>query len=410
MGRHRAPDTVLFVSATPLYRFLIGAVTPFLLIFIFLPSPECAPVAENVASAPPVLAPPKQPENVTPGKPSRLERSPNLVKQGDVSVLTLEQLNVLRERAERFLVNVLTSLDETRIFAQRQQFDLDRQITAITTLEPVRRENDLRRISAWNQDFINLLEDFRARVQTEYNQLSSMDFIRNGRLVKIPKDLAAKIGLLQKLFNDLFTELERERRRLETTLEKHRSLETAIMEQTRQISSTELLLKEGRGDNSDRNRLRRLQREQAFNRTELASLPVVNEDLLVHFIVSAEMANGTSAWLDLLKGEYELLSSLNRVVLRVEMPTVNQVKEAYTEGIRWYQRQAELQERQYQYFQRKKDQVPVTGSFHQTDRYRDLGDYYYEMQQQSHTNVRILRQRAADLEFEISAVSAPRKK
>jgi hypothetical protein len=314
---------------------------------------------------------------------------------------------VVLEREKRFLQQALEETEASRKLAQEDVGELERRVDAINLLQPGRADA-LQDLLDWNSRYGAWMAAERDEIDAELARLSVSGALPEERVGRFDEMAATARELAQELGGKVAGYLAEEKK-LADIFERRRQLQSQVndleshrlsirdAEQVRPLSD-----KERREEERLRRKIRQLQ-------SELATLPNIETDLLLHYAVLAEQGRWEGEWLNLTVEEYQSLGDAAALLPDVTPRDAGPLAQAYQRIIRTYRGEISRLTRMSDQLDRKLSRVVPAGTLGELERSRDLTDLYDRLRQRCDRRIRDLKVQIGAWEAELSELRPPRK-
>jgi hypothetical protein len=308
------------------------------------------------------------------------------------------------ERVRQYIEKTIDDLNYTHSRAREDMERLGRLVDAMTPLEPLKREYDIRMLLDWYHRYsdgnMDMLAEYKDRLEVlmvypgEGESLS----ILYAELAEKNRNFELELQGMIKKFDDelqhLFRIIER-RQFLSDRLQILREQLSLVEDKSRQQ------LVKGKETLQSDIKLEQIKTEIRIVQTELVSLFDIKEELLKHYVVMIELGRDEAFWLDLKMGEYALLMDASRVIESSSSSKAPALAESYRRLIRGYESEIKKVNRRIEQLDRKRSRVSPAGSFRDLDRSRELAEFYLDRQQRYSDYINRLKVRIGNFEAEL---------
>ena len=289
---------------------------------------------------------------------------------------------------------------------------LSRLVDTMTPLEPLKREYDIRTLLDWYQRY----SDWNMDMLGEYEDRLEMQIVYPGEgesLSSLYAELAVKNRDSAKELQGMIRKFDGELQRLFRIIERRQYLTDRLQILREQLSGVEEKSREQRSQAAEKKQSEikpeQIKKEIRVVQTELAALFDIKEELLKHYVVMIEMGRDEAFWLELKRGEYELLGDSSRVIAVGSSRTASVLAESYRRLIRDYESEIKRVNRRIEELDRKRSNVSPAGSFRDLDRSRELADFYQDRQQRYSDYINRLKISIGSFEMELSNITSLKK-
>lgn len=310
--------------------------------------------------------------------------------------------DMLRERQKRLVLRSIDDLRWLMTLADTTEADLDREIDAITPLEPSVRGRDLRNLLDVVIRYGDWLEEMQAQFDDELALLSSGQPPLDEGWTQRYDAAAESFSAFDRQFSDMAARFDEEGRRLAKIIDRRRLLQDTLADLERQLAGQQRK-PDGRGDKG------RGSSEQESLRTrvrvvqdELLVLPLLDEVILKHYGNVGERARAEADWMLAKSEEYRALADITRVIMAPGQGD-NRVLEASLARLRrLYERVIARMGKRVDALDRKIAQLTPAGSLHDLQRSSERGELYREQRQRYDDYIGRLKVQAGALEADLS--------
>jgi len=296
---------------------------------------------------------------------------------------------VVVEREKRFLQQALNEVEASRKLVQEDVSELERRIDAINILEPG-RDDALQDLLDWNNRYHDWIAGEQEEIEAALARLSAPDAVKETSVGRFD-EMAATTKELAQALRDKVASYIAEEKKLAAIIDRRRQLQA----QMNDLESHRLRLRDaeqGRPlSEKERREEEHLRRKIQQLQTELATLPNIETDLLLHYAVLAEQGGWECEGLNLKVEEclalFEAAALLPGGATRNSGPLVK----AYQRVIRTYQGEISRLAKMNDQLDRKRSRVNPTGTLGELERSRDLTDLYDRVRQRYDRRTRELK-------------------
>lgn len=300
----------------------------------------------------------------------------------------------------RFVDRVIALLTLSASQATAQVIALDRQLDAVTPLEPTERGRDLRDLREWYRTFQEWLGMTRGTLEGERARLLEERRTKAGWSRALGQPLKRLTGLGQNL-GQRAERYAATQEKLARLFDRRRSYEERLRTIEEQLAVISEQLAEGKERNPEvKRKTQRLRREQRTLQTELLSLPDITDDILKHYTVLIERARLED---DLLAIQAELLASLLEVAPltgRAAGIAATDIRSGYRQAITTVESLGNRLGRLQEELEQRQENVSPAGTLRQMDRSADLDDFYDGARSRCATLRSQFQALVGDLEYE----------
>jgi hypothetical protein len=315
-----------------------------------------------------------------------------------------DSIRVEVEREKRFTQRALEDLVAFRNFAEEDISQLERQLSAITPLEPSRRDQDISDLVDWYYRYYDWLTGEEEAAESDLARLSAPGALPGMGELHF-KSMADKVTELSRQLDEKVKGYQAEGNRLAAILDRRRLLQAQFSDLEAQLA----WLARGESEKSRRPHKkvvkdeRQLRAEIRVVQTELLSLPDVDEDILKHFVVLSEQGRWEGEWLALSVEEYD---ALHEVALILPDGDIGDMVKACRRLIRTYNRGLGRLTRMGGELDRKYSRLSPAGTIREMDRSRDLNDLYDRLRQRYNDRKEELKVRIGAWEAEVAELKS----
>ncbi len=280
---------------------------------------------------------------------------------------------VVVEREKRFLQQALNEVEASSKLVQEDISELERRIDAINILEPG-RDDALQDLLDWNNRYRDWIAGKQEEIEADLALFSAPDAVKETSVGRFDEMAATTKELAQALRDKVASYIAAQMNDLESS-----RLRLRDAGQVRPLSE-----KERREEEHLRRKIQQLQ-------TELATLPNIETDLLLHYAVLAEQGGWEGEWLNLKVEEYLALFEAAALLPGGAARNTGPLVKAYQRVIRTYQGEISRLAKMNDQLDRKRSRVNPTGTLGELERSRDLTDLYDRVRQRYDRRTRELK-------------------
>jgi len=302
------------------------------------------------------------------------------------------------ERERRFLQQALEDLATSHRLAEEDVGDLLRQRDAIYLLEPDRGEA-LQDLLDWTTRYLDFVAGEEALIQEDYARLSGRGAVRELQ-VGYFQELALNTQTFAQELGSKVAAFESVRKEIAQVVDRQRQLQSEVLDLRGRLGwlrSRDESARDRREEGHLERRLRTLQ-------SELATLPVVDPEVLQYYTVLIEQGRWQGEWLAIKVDEYQALRAVAESVPFAEPGDLDALVQAYGRLARTYQREISRLSRRIDELDRRQALVNPTGTPGELDRAKNLVDLYERLHQRYDRRVRELKVLVGACEAELSEV------
>jgi hypothetical protein len=307
---------------------------------------------------------------------------------------------IVVEREKRFLQQALDEIEASRKLAQEDVSELERQVGAINILQPG-REAALQDLLDWNHRYYDWLAGEQGEIEADLAGLSTPGAAKKTYVGRFD-EMTATAKELALALRDKVAAYTAEERRLAAIIDRRRQLQSQVNDlESHRLSIRETEQIRGLSD-KERREEGRLRRKIGQLQSEMATLPNIETDLLLHYAVLAEQGKWEADWLTLKVAEYQALSEAAAILPSGAARDVSSLMQAYQRIIRTYQGEIRSLAKMNDQLDRKASRVNPTGTLGELERSRDLTDLYDRLRQRCDRRTRDLKVLVGAWEAELS--------
>jgi hypothetical protein len=279
------------------------------------------------------------------------------------------------ERERQFLYRVVEELNRSQVYVLATMRGLEKQFDAVDSIEPSRREKDIRSYLEWYQAYAEWLRnnvmDFEADLSRAYSD--------EGAVVRLDRSYSLLDGCTQ-----VGSQLEEQVAHLEKLNDRTEQRISGLRWALEYISSAAFLEERNRDkkqskSGTDRRKDEMFDRYKDITDVEIAVMQLELKNLTElqkHYAVLIEMGRMEQFWISRKAGDYEALSRLAGVVGR---DTMVSIEEASNRMIKIY-------ESDIAFFTKKVDEISharsrgvPSGTLRTLDRVEEMAENYDQM-------------------------------
>jgi hypothetical protein len=305
------------------------------------------------------------------------------------------------ERVRRFLQRTTDELNLSRKLTEEDIKVLENQYDSIPPGESAQREADLLSLLDTQYSYIDWIKDRIEEFDDDLEQLSAgnlpgSEFLENGFA-----DMVSMLKDQEKVLDEKIDRFSAEEKRLAAILERQRLLQSRINDLETRLDRV--------GKQQDDKSANHPQKEEGGEhirvelgalRSELDSLPPVDDDILMHYQLMIEQGKGESEWLALQIDEFRMLSEVAALLPRDTARYGAEMEKAMRRTERSYENEIILLNRKIDGVEKRRVLIIPVGTLRETEFSRDLADLYERLQLRYNDLIYRLRIRIGDWQAE----------
>lgn len=268
----------------------------------------------------------------------------------------------------RFLQRALEDLETSYQFVVEDIRSIEKQIDEIQLLEPARRENDLRNLVNWYQDYAEWLSETSAEFGHDLEHYHAGVSEGKGWANRYA-EMKATYTLLEGQLRQKVKRAEDDKSELEKTIARLNS----ALERLRNQREFE----ESRTDKPEKGGGRKPDLDDDMRIVQLEGQVRDQEYQLKHFDILIEKELGALDWISMKGRDSEALSEVSAAIGSSTRSSV--LEDACNRVIRAYESDISHLRRKSEDADRKRSRIIRTGTLRTIDRLEDLSDYYGQM-------------------------------
>jgi len=309
------------------------------------------------------------------------------------------------EREKRMILRTIDDLGALLSITAREMAELERETDSVALLEPSARKTDLRDLIVWYSDYSGWLKVKQTEFDGDLAWISSDREPTDGRWPERYAEIVAGFKGFEKRLRPYVKRYDQEGKRLAQIIDRQRLLQGNAAELGERLAWIEKRLAERPGEKGWEEREAADLRSQIWVvQSELLSLPLVNEDILKHYMNLSERAKGEGEWLLEKSDEYDLLSDIGNIIASNGTGGNAAVEAALGQVRMVYERQIDHLERKIEAIDSKRSRVTPAGSIRDVERSADLDRLYFDQKQRYEEYIKRLKIQLGALEAELSGL------
>ena len=314
------------------------------------------------------------------------------------------------ERVRRFFQRTLDDLNLSRQITEEDIDEIEKESDSIPPLDSAQREADLLSLLDTYYSYLDWLKDRIEEFEGDMEQLSAdnlpgSEFLDNGL-----EDMVSMLKELEKVLGGKIERFSSEGQRVADILERRRFLQSRIIDLEKRLERVEKHHDEKERDHPVKGEgAERIKGEISVVQTEIQSLPQVDEDILAHYQVMIERGKGEAEWIALQIDEYEMLRQVASLLPRETSRFGVEMEKAIHRTMRAYENEINLLNRRIDGLEKSRSRITPVGTLRETERSRELGDFYERSQVRYNDLINRLKIRIGAWRAELAEISSSRK-
>ena len=285
------------------------------------------------------------------------------------------------ERVRRFYQRTLEDLNLSRQFTEEEIGELEKESDSILPLDSPQREADLLSLQDTYYSYLDWLKDRIEEFEGDMDQLSGNDLPGSDFLENSFEEMVTSLKEMEKVLKEKINRFDSEEKRIAGILERRRSLQLRFSDLEIRLERIEKHLDDKQQDASKgENRAERVRTDLRVIQTELQSLPTVDESILKHYKLMTEWGKGEADWIALKIDEYSMLRQIAPLLPRDTIRFASELDKAIRMTVRSYENEITSVKRKIDGLERSRSEVTHVGTLRETERSRELDDFYQRAQ------------------------------
>lgn len=320
---------------------------------------------------------------------------------GDEAGERISGRDIQGEREKRLLLQTIDDLGALLSITSREMAELERETDSVALLELSVRKTDLRDLMDWYADFSDWLKENQALFDDDLAWLAADRGNTVGNWPQRYAGMAAGFKGFEKRLRPYIKRYDQEGKRLAQIIDRRRLLQGNAAELSERLARIEKRLAERPGEKGWEEREAAVLRSQiSVVQSELMSLPLVNEDILRHYMNLGERARGDGEWLLVKAEEYDLQWDIGNLIASDGVGN-DAVEAALGRVRRVYERQIDRLLQRIEVIDRKRSRVTPAGTIREVERSADLDRLYFDQKQRYQEYINHLKIQLGALEAEL---------
>ena len=295
------------------------------------------------------------------------------------------------ERERQFLYRVVEELNRSQGYVLATMRGLEKQIDAVDSIEPSRREKDIRSYLEWYQAYAEWLRNNVADFEADLSQAYSDE---RGAVVRLDRSYSLVDGCTQ-----LGSQLEEQVTHVEKLSDRTEQRISGLRWALEYISSTAFLEERNRDKKQSKPGVNR-RKDEMFDRykditdVEIAAMQLELKNLAElqkHYAVLIEMGRMELSWISRKAGDYEALSRLAGVIGR---DSAVSIEEASNRMVKLYESDIASFKSKIDEISRERARIVPSGTLRTLDRMEEMSENYDRMKSRYEHHVTWLAEQA----------------